>query len=424
MTTPLSRRTLLRGAGAAVALPLLDAMLPRSARAVDAAPRHILLWFTPNGYPEDRWHPTTTGPLWTETPSLAPLRAHRPDLTVLRGVHNVPGAPTHELRCRSLVSERLPDGPYGLRFGASLDHRLAALVGPDLPFPTLPLASEGATACASGSCHWLYHLSWTSELQSEPALVHPRVVMQRLFGTPDAAGDEAAARRYARRASVLDAVLDDASALRATLGGEDRARVDAWLDAVRAVERRLQAPAHPDPTCAAGALLPQPADATDHVEQMLDLATLALTCGQTRVVTYMLGVAESYRGLAFLGLPGDHHSASHFDPTTHEAVCAWASARFAGLLDRLAAHTLPTGRRLLDDTLVLHLSEIGTGATHTHQHLPVLVAGGGQGGDARDLGGVPLARLLVDVLAWAGEPAATFGREGTLGGTGGASGVV
>ncbi|HMV69394.1 MAG TPA: DUF1552 domain-containing protein, partial [Myxococcota bacterium] len=217
--------------------------------------------------------------------------------------------------------------------------------------------------------------------------------------------------------SVLDAVIADADALSARLGGPDRARLDEHLTAVRELERRLWLP--PADPGACGATPPDPgADPTAQVEAMMEVIALALACDRSRVVSHMISMGESYRALAFLGHPIAHHSASHVDPVAHEAVATWSVERFAWLVARLGRQVDPDGVSLLDRTLLMYTSDMSVGLQHDHRDLPVLLAGRGLAGVP--LGehvvlpeGTPLHDLLLAILQGYGAPVTAFGARGT-----------
>jgi hypothetical protein len=414
-----SRRQLLRGVGACVALPVLPSLYTRQARAtVPPEPQRLVQFFAPNGVPVPHWTPVDTGPAYTLSPALAPLAAVRDDVLVLSGLDNVPGEANHTFRTRSLFSERLPDGAYGPRFGATLDQVLAPTLAGTTRFPTLPLGSEPATACGTAQCAWLYNLSWQSETLPVTKDISPRSVFERMFGPAVVETDAGRARRERLDRSVLDAVLVDMHALEARLNPTDRALLDQYLSGVRSLERRLEAGPPTTASCEGGPPPPVSFDPDEAVLQMIELIVLALQCDLTRVVSYMIGAAESYRPLTFLGHNTDHHSASHNLPLAHLAATAWCVQRFATLVQRLADTPCPDGSRLLDHTFVLYASGLSSGTTHDPTNLPVLL--GGRGGVQPPTGqhlalpaGTPFANLGVSLLRAYGVLAVRFGEQST-----------
>lgn len=402
----LSRRHLLQGMGAAIALPALEA------HGGSASTRRLVVLFGPNGMVPTAWHPTDSGTAYTLSPSLTPLAPVRDDVLVLSNLDNVPGPPIHTFRTRSLLSERLPDGTYGARFGRTVDQLIADHIRDPAQIHSLQVTSEGATACGTLECAQLYATSWTDEFVPASRLVHPRALFERLFGSVDA--DAASrARRIRQDRSVLDAVLEDGNRLHTQLGQEDRSRLDAWFTAIREVEAQLDAPVTTSASCSQGPELEDTVEVDALVEQMLDLVTLAMQCDRTRVLTYMIGAAESYRPLSFLGLPGDHHTASHFVPASHEAITTWQVSKYASLVSRMATHIQPNGRRLLDDTSILYVSGISDAVAHAPDNLPVLLAGGGVTGEHRVLAeGTPFAGFSLALAQSFGVPVTRFGLDG------------
>ncbi len=406
----LTRRRFLRVLGTLVALPQLEAF------STEQPTRRFLLFFGPNGAVMDAWTPVDTGPGFALSPSLQPLAAVRDQVAVISGLDNVPGPPIHTFRTRSMLAERLPDGPYGKRFGRTLDQLVAPHLAGGGTIPSMQLASEGATACGTTDCSNLYTVSWSDEFTSLPRDIHPRAVFDRLFSDGTADASEAARQlRLRRQRSVLDAVLGDVSQLQGQLGAADRAVLDRYLSGVRELERQLEAPVPAAGSCTVGPVLPPTTEVEALTDQMLDLITLALECDRTRVITYMVASAESYRPLSFLGLPSDHHTVSHFDPGSHEAITTWQVSRFAALVARLRGVVQPDGRTLLEDTTMMYASGLSDATTHDHESLPILLAGGGApqlGQHVRLPAGTQLAGLALSVAQALGVEAPSFGLDG------------
>jgi hypothetical protein len=275
-------------------------------------------------------------------------------------------------------------------------------------------------ACDIGfGCAYHRSISWSSPTTPLPKLTAPRLAFDLLVAGADPAASAAdSARRRADRRSVLDVVLADAHDLRGDLGVDDRARLDAYLDGLRALERELDAPAG---ACAAGALPPgEPLDFPAHVDAMIELMVLAFACDRTRAISFMIGNAASNRAFPFLGVEGGHHDLSHHagdagKQAALQQIDAWQVGRFAHLLRRLAA--TPDGDRdLLAATIVLYGSDVGDGNAHTHHDLPVLLAGGDDvwagGRHMIYETGTPLARLHVSILRALGLPDTRFGDDG------------
>lgn len=360
-----SRRRFLRGVGSALLLPPL-ASLTRDAHASSPRRRFVQV-FAPNGAVMSEWTPPL-GALQL-TPGLAGLAPVQDAVTVFSGL-DLPNTveAAHHARMRSLLTERLDD----TRFGASLDQVLAPVVSQGAPLSSIQLTCQAGVSCGSTECGWLGVSSWQSETTPTMAYLDVPAAFARLFG-----GHVGTPAETDRRRSVLDAVLADAAALREQLSGADRQQLERHLDEVRALETRLVA-TEPAAGC--------PPDAIDveatiqgQVDAMVELVRLALQCDATRVVSLLLGPAESYRPLGFLGAPGDHHSASHFDEASHAVATRWMVSQYAALVAALRDTTQDDGRSLLDDTFVLYVSEISTGPDHGYADIPTLLAGRGGG---------------------------------------------
>jgi hypothetical protein len=419
----LDRRTVLRGLGAAIALPLLDAMVPlRPRRALatvtGATPRLVVSYF-PSGTPQDAWQANAYGTGWVPQRATAGLLPVQADVAWLGGADNANVYGIHAERLRTLLSEvggRLPDAAT---YGRSFDHVATEVLAGDTAFAHLALGSEAVTSCSGPShCDWLGAASWAGAGQPLPPDVVPASVFTRLFGSSDPLSADAWAREQRRGHSILDAVLEDATTLSGQLSAADRRRVDEHLTALREVERRLDLPRPSAESC--GALEPPtPESADEHVRTMFELTRLALACDRSRVVSFMMGAGESYRGLSFLGHTIAHHSASHTDALAHEAAITWGVQRFADFVHSLALSAQADGSRLLDDTVCVFVSDISDGLTHDPSNVPLLVAGGNRVanlplGSATALPtGTPLASVWLSLLQAFGHPTDRFGSLGT-----------
>jgi hypothetical protein len=432
---PLSRRTLLRGCGAALGLPLLEAMLPR-AGAGAVLPQRLLVYFLPNGMVLPRTIPTQTGTNYVLPDHLSVLEPHRADLLVVSGLTNHPtdGEPHASavgmLLTGTFISAQ-PSTGAAPTAATSMDQLAAAHLGPGTRLPSLELGSEGTFLCrfASGSesyCAYLNHLSWSSPTQPRSKEVSPRRAFERTFGAVGQGSPEERARRLLHERSVLDTVLADVADLEAVLGREDRARLDAYLTGVRELEQRLDAAENSlPPSCAAPAeelwtrLVNDPsADVTEHAELMSDLMVLALRCDATRVITYMLGNGRSERPFPFLGIDDTHHWLSHnYDIPQHleslSAISRWEVARFEGLVRKLGEVQEVDGSRLLDHTAALMCCAFGDPGEHDTSEIPLVLAGGGAGllpgRHVRFSGGPSINRLHLTLLQGLGAPVSAFG---------------
>lgn len=427
----LPRRTFLRGVGTALALPLLDAMVPAAAAAgrSPARPtRRLGYVFMPMGCDQSRWTPRgTDGTLATLSPILESLAPHRDQLTVLSNLelrNAYPGshATSNAAFLSAAKAKHTESSDYYL--GTTADQLAAQQIGRTTALPSLELAMDMLQTtgqCDNGyACVYQNNLSWSSPTTPLPYEAHPRMVFERLFGE----GGSVAERRATlqRRASLLDSVLEDIAALQRRLGPADQAKVLEYLDTVREVERRIQR-AEAD---VAQSPLPAeldrplgvPAAYTDHAKLMLDLQVLAFQGDLTRVITFQLARETSNRTYAAeTGVADPHHPLSHHgnDPAKVARMAkinAFHVSLFAYYLERLKA--TPDGEgTLLDHTMLLYGSGIGNPNVHDHTNLPVIVAGGRTFGlrGNRHLSykdPVPLANLHLTLLDKAGVQIDSF----------------
>jgi hypothetical protein len=392
---PLSRRTLLRATGAALALPYLEAMLPaRSTTSV--APRRLVFVYAPNGVHMPDWTPTVDGELAQLPPLLAALEKHRSQLLVISGLaHDKarangdgPGdharaAATFLTGCQALKT----DGP--IRAGVSADQHAARALGNRTRVRSLELGLEAGRLggqCDSGySCAYSNSIAWSGANTPMGKEVDPRTVFDRLFRADDAdLSDAEREARRARRRSVLDFVREDAQRLAKQLGAQDARKLDEYLSGVRELERRIdfavQRSQDARPELARPNTLPE--DFAEHAQLMNELLALALLTDTTRIATFMLGNEGSNRSYPSIEVPEGHHELSHHGGDAQKlakiaAINRLHVAQFAHLLDRFAA---PDGDApLLERCVVAYGSAISDGNRHNHDELPVLVAGGGGG---------------------------------------------
>ena len=391
----LPRRTFLRGVGAAVALPLLDAMVP-SMTALAQTPanpvRRLGFVYVPMGSHITQWTPPgESGALTGLSPSLSPLTAVKDRLTVLTNLelkNSYPG--THATSNAGFLSAATAKWTESTDYylGTTVDQIAAQQIGQDTQLRSLELAMDVLDMvgqCDNGyACVYQNNLAWSSPTTPLPPEAHPRVVFERLFGE----GGSPEQRRAAlgKRASLLDWVREDMVRLQQKLGPNDRAKIDQYLDSVREVERRIEkAEAQ-----ASDNLLPDldrpvgvPAAYADHARLMFDLQVLAMQADVTRVITFQLARESSNRTYPEIGVPDPHHPISHHggDPEKLAQLAKinqFHISLFAEFLEKLKA--VPEGdSSLLDHTLYLYGSGMGNPNIHDHVNLPVVVAGGGAG---------------------------------------------
>ncbi len=415
----LPRRTLLRGMGAALALPLLDAMVPAmtALAATPASPvRRLGFVYIPMGANISRWTPPSTGRISELSPILSSLTPHIDYLTVisnleLKNAYSPGNHATANCAFLSAAKAKMTEGA-DYELATTVDQIAAQQMGKETPLPSLELGMDLLTTignCDNGfACVYQNNLSWSSPTTPLPAEAHPRIVFERLFGDGGSADDRRLELR--RNASILDWVTNDIARLRSEIGPNDRLKVNEYLDSVREVERRVQkaeqqtTESHlPDLDRPVGV----PPSYGDHARLMFDLQALALQGDMTRVITFQLAREASNRTYEEIGVSDPHHPTSHHanDPVKLEKLAkinAYHASLFAYFLEKLKR--IPDGEgSLLDHTLYLYGSGMGNPNVHDHANLPILVAGGGAG---RMLGGrhvryekpAPLANLHLTLL--------------------------
>ena len=397
MTKPLSRRTLLRGVGTAMALPMLEAMLPQqSAFAMTPAPTPVRAAFVffPNGAIMPKWKPEgDSGPLQL-TPTLEPLARHRDRMNLLTGLTqnharaNGDGAGDHARNASAFLTGAQPRKTSGadIRVGQSIDQAMAERIGQQTRLPSIELGvvrGRSAGSCDSGySCAYSNNISWKTENTPAPKEIHPRLAFQRLFGSKEDA--QTSKKRNLYRSSILDVVADDADRLRKQLGKTDRRKVEEYFNSVREVEQRIQRAAEkqvdvPDFD------LPEdiPGEFAEHTRLMFDIIRLAFATDTTRIASFMMGNAGSNRSYPEVDVKDGHHQISHHRNDAEkvrklERIDRFLVQQFGNFLDQLAATDEGNGT-LLDNSLVLYGSAISDGNRHSHHDLPILLAGRGGG---------------------------------------------
>ena len=412
----IDRRTVLRGIGATVALPWLDAMGPALKAATPT--KRFGAVYVPNGIVMENWTPTAEGVDFGFTPILQPLQAFRDHLVVLTGLSSVPppwSRDTHPRASTRFLTDVPPKATRGLaelQAGISMDQIVAKELGRSTRLASLELAlesSESAGACSSGfSCAYTSTISWSSASTPLPTEHNPRAVFERLFGDNASTDPSARHARLRENASLLDSVNQKRAQLARGVGAGDRAKLDEYFDAVRDVERRIQIAEDmklelPVMTVPAGI----PDDFEEHARLMYDLFALAYQIDVTRVITFMIGRESSGRTFPQFGIPDAHHPLSHHqnDPAKLAKLTTinrYHVSLFAEFLEKLRATPDGDGS-LLDHVVIVYGSGMSNGNTHDPLNLPLLLAGGG-GGQVR--GGrnirfakdTPLANLHLTVL--------------------------
>jgi hypothetical protein len=426
----LSRRTLLRGAGAALALPLLESMIPAGTlRAAPASlPRaRLACIYIPHGAVMSKWTPETYGTGWDFPEILKPLEPLRERVNVISGLtlplaygQDASAGANHTRSSAVFLSGASPGVGSEAQLGITADQVAAKHIGQDAPLPSLELSIEdGSLSCGTGlSCAYRNTIAWQGPKSPLPMENNPQVVFERLFGDGSTEAERAARRAEAR--SLLDSVGAELTSLQRSLPASDRNRLDRYLTDVREVERRIALATQQVP---AGLKLPRapsgiPDDFETHIKLMFELQVLAWQADITRVATLMFAKEVSNAVYPASGIRDPFHNLSHHS-NIPENIAKLAQlqqyhVRTLGLLLQ-KLHDTPDGDgSLLDHSIVLYGSGMSNSNQHDHKPLPILLAGGACGKLA---GGrhiktdpqTPLSNLLLAILHKLDIPAASFG---------------
>jgi hypothetical protein len=434
---PIPRRTFLRGLGTAIALPLLEGMLPLNALAQSVKknrPNRMAFIFVPNGMHMPEWTPTAEGTGFELPFILEPLKNIRNSICVLTGLaqHNAnalgDGGGDHARSAAAWLTGCHPRKTAGadIKNGISVDQLAAQRIGHRTRFASLEIGCErGAQAgnCDSGySCAYSNSISWRGEATPVAKEVDPRQVFERLFSNGDPAESrESRQKRERYQQSILDFVQEDAKRLQAKLGAHDQRKLDEYLTGVREIEQRLARVerAHiverlgsPDrPTGI-------PADFGEHIRLMGDMMLLAFQADLTRICTFMIANDGSNRGYHPIGVPEGHHDLSHHgrDPQKQDKIRQinrFHVTQLAYLLEKMQA-TREADGTLLDNSMIVYGAGISDGDRHNHDDLPILLAGKGagtikSGRHIRYSDETPMTNLFLSMLDRFGVPAETIG---------------
>jgi hypothetical protein len=433
----ISRRTVLTGLGASLALPLLEVMGGRSPRAESGPgrkpPLRMAFLYVPNGVHMPDWTPLAAGKGFKLPAILEPLNVVKDDLLVISGLTLNParalgdGGGDHARAMASFLTGRHPrkTGGADLRAGVSVDQVAAQRLGQLTRFPSLEIGCEGGQnggECDHGySCAYQSNLAWRSESSPLAKQVNPRLVFDRLFGVPtENEGAQARARSDRRQKSVLDFVAEDARRLTHDLGASDRRKLDEYLTSVREVEQRISR-ARPVVDLG-GTVCPRPlgipADIEEHLRVMSDLLVLAFQTDQSRIATFVFGNDGSNRSYPAIGVPDGHHDLSHHGGDVVKqarirTINRFHVAQLAYFLNKLKSTPDGDGS-LLDHAMIVYGSGISDGNLHRHDDLPILLAGKGAGTirtgrHIRCAAETPITNLYVSMLNRMGVDVDGFG---------------
>ena len=414
----LPRRTFLRGAGTALALPLLDAMVPAltAERLTDAAPvRRLGFIYFPLGVDRDRWRPDGEEFDYSASEALAPLAPHRDKFIVLTGLSSDPDRSKAGFHDRAMASFMTGCEPTEgkVHVGISVDQVAARTLGKETQFASLELTTE-ETGNLSGPV-------FKTASNSLPFEKNPRFVFERLFGEGGRIDPEAARRRDAADQSALDAVSDRIAELKAEVGTDDRLKLDQYFESIRDVERRIDVAMKRPPVDLPPTKRPAgiPDTWPEHVKLMFDLQTLALQADLTRVWTFLYGREATSMNFPHLDISMGHHEISHhnFEKEKLDALAKInvnQTELLAYFLTKLDARKEGTST-LLDHSLLMYGSSLSVPTSHSQRDLPILLAGGAAG---RVAGGrhvvfpgdtTPLTNLYLTMLDKVGVPTEKLG---------------
>jgi hypothetical protein len=425
----LSRRTVLRGLGVTLALPVLESMVPAATvfgQTIAAARRtRFGAIYFPHGVIQAQWNPVAEGAGYELTPILQPMKPFYDKVTVVSNLKHALAYGSGATANHNRAASAFLSGAYAKtgaqpHLGVTIDQVIAKKLGQDTPLPSLELAIEGASVnCGDGlSCSYRDTISWQSETSPLPMQNNPQVVFERLFGDGNDVDQRKARRKQSL--SLLDSVLDEANVLQQKLPSSDRARMDQYLTDVREIERRIQKAGEQvsDALDLPAAPTGVPTDVEEHIKLMYDLQVLAWETEITRVSTFQVAhelsnsvypkstIRDAFHILS-------HHSNIQENKDRFTVLNRYHVSLLAYFLDKL--QKTPDGDgTLLDHSLVLYGSGLGDGNQHDHADLPVLVAGGASG---RHTGGrhirtpkdTPMADLLVALLGKMDIQADKFG---------------
>ena len=421
------RRTMLRGLGASLALPLLDGMVPAFTALRDTAAnpvRRLGIVYVPNGMMMDHWTPTTEGSGFDFPTILEPLEPFRDQIQVLSGMHGVDAEGPHaraSTRFLTGVASQRDDGS-NLRAGISMDQIAGRVLGRETQLATLELAIDGrdfAGSCDEGfSCAYTNTISWANETTPLPMENNPRAVFERLFGDSGSTDPAVRRARLEKDASLLDSVTERARALSRQLGPTDQGKLNQYLEAVRDIERRIQmAEAQSDRELP---VIDQPAGIPstfgEHTRLMFDLLALAYETDLTRVATFMMGREITGRTYAEIGVPDAHHPISHHqrDPVKLEKlrkINRYHAELFSEFIARLSSTPDGDGT-LLDNSMIIYGAGMADSNSHYSGNLPILLAGGAAGRGGRHTQypeDTPLPNLHLSLLDKMGVPIESLG---------------
>jgi hypothetical protein len=429
----LGRRTFLRGVGTAMALPLLDSMLPAMAGTSAAPAIRLGFVYVPNGIIQKDWVPPTLGNDFEFMATMKPLEPFRDKLVILRNLaqHNGEslgdGGGDHARAGATWLTGVHPKKTEGadIHAGISADQIAAKKLANTTQFGSLEIGIEEpslAGGCDSGySCAYTNTISWRGPTTPNPMEVSPRALFERLFGDGETTDPAVRMNRMKQDRTILDFVTGDVSRLQTSLGARDKSKLDEYLEGIRDIERRISKAEEQSATMKIPVMnrpVGIPDTFEEHTKLMSDLMVIAYQTDMTRVITYMMAREGSNRSYREIGVPDGHHSLSHhmLDPVKMDKVAKidqYHLKSFAYLVERMQATPDGDGT-LLDHTMLLYGSSIRDGNIHDHHDLPLVLAGGKSvniagGRHIQYKPETPMTNLLLTMLDKVGVPADTLG---------------
>ncbi len=431
----MNRRNFLRGLGACIALPTLSSLVPnrvaatiggpRLATTATGAPLRTGFVFFPNGAIPSRWWPEGGLTDFALNSTMQPLQALRNRIQVLGGLDqrnanpgNDGGGDHARGNAVFLTGVRINKSATDVRAGMSIDQALANRIGHLTRFSSLEMtcdANRKSAGCDSGyACSYVYNVSWKNPTTPMTPEANPRLVFERLFGAGQHGERQANAQlRMKTRKSVLDFVLDDARRMNHRLGLNDRAKMDQYLTSVREIEKRIQHAEQFGPNVDPSVATPMgiPNTQKEYVEVMYDMLALAFQTDSTRVATMIMGHDGDNRSFSEIGITEGHHDLSHHQNNADRiekvaTIDRWYVSQFARFLEKLDSLEDIDGNSVLHNSRILYGSGNADGNRHTHENLPLILAGGGGGqltpGRYVQHGGTPMCNLFLSLADQAG----------------------
>jgi len=414
----LSRRHFFKGLGACIALPAFSSLAHGASRG---APTRMAVVYVPNGIiPSAFWPAGEPGGAFALSPTLAPLANVHKQMQVISGLNDIcaeagpDGAGDHARASGTFLTGVRIKKTAGsdIRAGVSIDQVVANQIGHLTRFSSLELTCDAVRKsgdCDSGyACAYEYNLAWRSHNQPLSPEHNPRFVFERLFGSGsprERVGN--LKRRQAEQKSILDFVLDDARSVNAKLDGRDKQKLDQYLTSVREIETRIDNSTRlkvRNPATDAPAGIPDSYE--EHVALMFDMLALAFQTDSTRIATLLISREGSNRSFADIGIASGHHDLTHHKNSPEiiekvKLIDRWYMQRFAAFLEKMQSTEDIDGKSLLDHSMILYGSGNADGNRHTHEDLPIVLAGGGSGamktGRFVKTSGVPITNLFLSM---------------------------